>query len=359
MGTDSDRPAPDATHAAEPLRVPSQRPAPAPFKSSQRGAPAKGTLLMSGLGADSRPPGTTPVAATPAAARPPAAQTVPLGGDGKLGRATPPAATPAGPGATRQLRPGAGRPRAEAPESEPAEQAPPHGDLSFAATMPSVPPSAIPPQASAPSPPRTPAPARPAQSGRDQIRLQLDDADFVQRAPSSIPGVPRQNPMLIVGGGLVLVLLVVIGWFLMREPAAPPAKVPTAEPSVAPVAPVAPTPSEATVPGAAPTAAGGSAATATPTPAAVQPEPTPSTPKATAVPAVEPSAPKAAARRPSKGGKSKAKPSDDVSEARDALRALEREPILKVKPSREDSDDEPAPLGPADAPTMAPPAPGE
>jgi hypothetical protein len=155
----------------------------------------------------------------------------------------------------------------------------------------------------------------------------------------------------------VVALLALMGWLLVaRGPAAPAAPDSTAEPAApvpAPQVPAAPAPTAEATGGDAP-----SASPTAPTPSAPQAAPT--APKESAEPAAKPSAAKTPAKRSSTVRKSQPAPSDDVSAARDALRALEREPVLKVKPSKDGSgDDAVLKLVPADSPPLSPPAPGE
>jgi len=360
------RPAPEpAGHAPapddEPLTLPSTRPAPAPWQQSRAAAPT-GTMLMPGspganesarpiasaernAGAASQSSGAAP--AVPPAARvghASAKQTLPLGSaaitaDAAGVGAPAPDAAPAASSATRQA---ASAPRANA-----------------SATA-AKPPAARPPSGS--------ASARPAsmdgKNVSEPLQLRISAQDVVPQANfSERPVLPRSRGPLVAA--LLIAALLVLGaiaWFGLAKPAAPVAEPTRNDAVTVPVAQQPAVPAETGQP--VQTAAAKPAATAQ---SAAQPPQAPAVPQvqqpAAARAAAAPAAPKpqpapsaasrrraerrAAARRqaaqteataPAAPAAAEGEVPEDVQEARDALRALDSEPVIKIKPAPSPDD---------------------
>jgi hypothetical protein len=322
---------------AEPLRDPSNRPAPAPFQANRQSA--KATLLMTD---SSRSP------AQPS------------------GRAQAPAGVSVGrhPGGTLPVE--EADIRASTPAVEPARAA---ADTKG--------PGRRAPGSSAPVPQSSVRPPQGAAEG-DRLQLQLDAGDMLEQPVDVGPpeGTPGRSPAMLIA--VVLVLVVVAGagiWYGMSGSSKPAAELPPTRNDMQPAttAPVA-------VPTAVPAAT--TAAPGTPAPGAV-PAAAATTAPATAAPAAaaqpevgadghgdEPAAqspaaaPKKADARPSKrrrGGKASGPVSPDVAAAREALRELQSGgPVLRVQPSEEiPAPDEGPALAPPPPPEPPPPDPGE
>jgi len=387
-------PAGQAAAPDEPLTIPSTRPAPTPWQQSRAAAPT-GTMLMPGSpGAhdDSRATASADRhvgaashsrAAVPAAPAAPARvvhasakQTLPLGSAitaeaAGLGAAAPelPAASSATRPAAPALRGGAASERANA-----------------AAT------GAKPPAARAPV---SAASARTAsidgKNVSEPLQLRISAHDVVPKANfSERPVLPRSRGPLVAA--LLIATLIVLGaiaWFGLAKPAAPVAEptrndavtVPMAEQPAAPVPQQPAAPAQTAQP-VQPTAAR-PAATAHPTAQPPQApatgreqQPTAQPARATATPAAPKQQPaqsaasrrraerRAAARRQAAQPESTAPATpaadvpEDVQEARDALRALDSEPVIKINPAPT-SDDLEVPDFPSlpEPPEPPPPAP--
>ena len=315
-------------HGAEPLREPSNRPAPAPFQQTR--AARSGTLLMPGVSADE-------FAAH--APKPPAAAARPN---------PPPSATPA----------------------RPQNSAAPHGD-----NAPRT--AAAPRTANAPTPDA--APASKATAGTpvhrtEPLHLSLDARDMVPKASRSVrPGLPRTRAprIILVAGISVLLLIAVLAWSRHAAPvAAAPAEVPVdgLRSSAVPAAPAAAPATSAAIPStpsAVPTAQPATAA-ATQKPAAApaaaapaeraQPTAKPSdAPAAEAKPAAKPAQHQSAAKARAPATKVPSENSESIENAREALKALESPPVVRVK--RKADDEDRAPSGDEGVPPAPPPLP--
>ena len=289
---------------AEPLRMPSNRPSPAPWQESRgqepRGqqprAARTGTLLMPGAAdpelqaaiAASR----TAVGATADAKPEPSART----GD-------------------------AGGPRSAAPEPRPQART---------AAQPSPAAGAAPAS----------APAAPANRS-EPLHLNLDARDIVPNSSVSMSAsvVPRRGPLIVTAIVGALVLIAAVAWMMQRPAtAASPAAVAVdgTRSSSLPAAPVA----------AAPERAAAESDTQKPAAAPAQPA-TPAQRAPVAAPESEKPAPVAAKPSVSKKRRAKkpSKPSansESIDEAREALKALASPPVVRVKRKADDDEGPPA-----------------
>jgi hypothetical protein len=368
----SARPAPEpAGHAPapddEPLTLPSTRPAPAPWQQSRAAAPT-GTMLMPGSpGANesARPVASAERNASAASQSRGAAPAVQA--SARVGHASAKQTLPLGSAAITAEAAGVGAP---APESAPATSSATRqaagGPRANASATAAKPPAARPPSGS--------ASARPAsmdgKNVSEPLQLRISAQDVVPQANfSERPVLPRSRGPLVAA--LLIAALLVLGaiaWFGLAKPAAPVAE-PTRNDAV--TVPVAQQPA---VPAQAPAETGQPVQTATAKPAATgqpaaQPSQAPASPQVqqpTAAPAravAAPAAPKpqpapsaasrrraerrAAARRqaaqpeataPAAPAAAEGEVPEDVQEARDALRALDSEPVIKIKPAPSPDD---------------------
>jgi hypothetical protein len=336
----------------EPLTIPSNRPAPAPWQQSHAVAPS-GTILMGSAGTPDTPP---PAPNRSAAAQPPATPT---------GATTGPRPRVSPASAKQTLPLGSA---AVAPEVAAAARAPnPRPPSGAAARGPA-----------APAPRAAPAPAQAAtldgKSVSEPLQLRIADHDVLPQVTMSDRPVLPRNRGPLVAALLIAALLVLagLGWFGLRSTPAvspeptrndavtvPAEQTPAAPPAAAPVAAPAAQAAQPAVPAqpAAPTAAPVQAA---------QPSAVPQQPAAAAEPAEQPKArepeeraaePPArdsaqkrraerraaarAARRESAPSGPAAETPESVREARDALRELDAEPVMKIKPAPADEPAEP------------------
>jgi len=396
----------DEPTAAEPLRVPSNRPPPTPFGDSRNQRRDK-TLLMPGsapLSADRHPrqeqtDKKTPVVQYPAAAkvtgqRPitPAARGAATGASGagstltgQGGEAARPAPAP---GARPEGAKGTG-------PSHPGQRSGtvPAGNQTHGAVAGNG--QAAPRQALAGEPGRS---SIPSPAGRvtnsEPLRLQLAEHDILPELATTARPEVRASRAPLIGAG-VLIAIAVVGvllWMKGRaaEPTPPPATAiedgrssgVLAQPETQAPATTPAAPAQAAQPAAA------AAAPTQPTPGAA-PAATAEKPKAEAQPSAEPNPPAAAAAAPpSQAPTAAAAPartkasqhkdtrakhrtatarstpalrvpgappeaSDSIEGARAALKDLEKAPVLSVKPS-DGADTPAAPLAPPDEPPPAP-----
>ena len=331
----------DRTHLlgspAEPLRVPSQRPAPAPQPSNRLSA--KATLLMTDSSRAGEPPGANDAARKVQPS----------------GRAQPAAGVSADRQAGGTLSVDEADIRAKAPAAAPARAKPPESGA---------------PRRGAGS--TAPVPQTPLISGESEpLRLQLDAGDVLEQPVDAAPDSPSsgKSPTLVI----VLAVIALVGgaagiWYGMSGSAASPADAPPTrnDMQAAETAPAQPTTVQE--PSAVPPAQNPAAAAGATRPQQAA-EPT-AVPPATAAPTAKADAeqPGAAPAKPAKadppartkrrtGGRARAPSgpvSPDVAAARDALRNLEEGgPVLRVEPSEEipapdegRSDSPPAPPEP-------------
>jgi hypothetical protein len=348
----------------EPLTVPSNRPAPAPWQQSRAAAP-KGTILMPGSPVGQEPTRSVAVPQPEGAASP---QPRP---EPKVAQSR------AVPVSAKQTLPlGSTAISAEAPTLAVRPEPP-----AAAATAP------IAPKKAAPAAPAT-APARAAASAAknvsEPLQLHIAERDVLQRASmAERPVLPRsRGPLiaaLLIAAGLVLGG---IAWFsLNKEPAVSPeptrndaVTVPAAQaPAAAPVQPAtvpAAQPAQPQPPAATAQPASQPAAPAAPTNKVVAQPPAAPVParEQTAAPA-KPKTQSAASRRRAERRAAKRQAAEDtglpvpagdvpedVGEAREALRELESEPVMKIKPTPTEEAAEPD-FPPLPEPPEPPPAP--
>jgi hypothetical protein len=382
----SDRPPPArVSHSHppdEPLTVPSNRPAPTPWQQSRAAAPT-GTMLMPGspgarddaaasqrnAGATSqaRPAGQASPASQARGVHASAKQTLPMGSAAITAEAAgvPAASAAELPASTRTAKPAsAAAPRANA------------------AAAPASAPSARAPRSAAPARPESigsgTAPALRGgasfdrKSASEPLQLRIEERDVLQQPQmSERPVLPRNRGPLVAA--LLIATLVVLGaiaWFGLAKPAAPVAE-PTRNDAVTVPAgqqPGAPTPTTAELAQPVAPTAPQPAGTAQPAAQPAQPPNSPQTQQA-AQPAVVPAqaresqtaapaqpksqresaasrrrAERRAARRQAAEDQQAAPAADvpeDVQEARDALRALESDPVIKIKPAPSEEPEEP------------------
>jgi hypothetical protein len=340
--------------AAEPLRVPSNRPPPSPFQQTR----GQRTLLMPGS---------------------PAQQDEPTGARARPDKQTPVVPHPAA--AIQASRPTPGETAA------PARSAPPPTPSRKSAASPEGARPSTPAKRSATAAGAT-SPGSGQASGTEPLRLALAEHDILpELASSGRPTVPRsRTPLLVAVIGGVVLLAAVLLWLSSRgaRPAAAPptdgvraSAVPATEPTPVAAGPSAPAVQNTAAP--VDTAKRAPSAPPPATPAAhAQPKPAaeasaaPSTPTPTA-PNVD-TAPRAretgtatrtAAPHRHAGPGVPTEARQDIESARAALQALDSEPVIAVKPSAEadkPASDErsSAPPPPPEPPSAEPPpAPGE
>jgi hypothetical protein len=344
----------------EPLTVPSNRPAPAPWQQSHAAAPT-GTILMGSAGTQDKPAPAAPAspahAARPRVAPASAKQTLPLGSAAALPEVPAPVRAPA------PRPPGAAAVRGPA--------APPSGAAAAGGPAPA-------PRGGATSAPAARAATVDGKSVSEPLQLRIADHDVLpQVAMSERPVLPRNRGPL-VAALLIAALLVLagLGWFGLRStpevspeptrndavtvpaaqpPAAPPVAAPIAAPAPQDTAPAQPSaaaaqpaakaaaPAQPAQPAAAPQQP---APELEPTeqPSAREPEPrTAETPERTSAQkrrAERRAAARAARRDGAPSGPAPEAP-ESVREARDALRELDAEPIMKIKPAPAEEAAEP------------------
>lgn len=342
----------DGAAVPEPLRTPSNRPTPAPWNASRQGEARKNTLLMPGTPGTHPPPGHANAAHAAKAPGVPAMakQTLPMSAIATGGDTRAPAPPSANAQAAPAPSPGSARPESSAsarPERRAAPAAP-HAGRGRAA-----------------------APAAPAggESAAERLRLQLDADDILpQSALSERPGIARNRGPVLAVGLIVALIAVAIGWFAWGSEA-PAADVPAPEAGLRNSAVLAPADEAAAAP---PSEAAkaepeepAAKSDSKPTAAAQAPQPPNSREAPAAEPRAKPARPEskpsraqakreaereaARARARAKARRAAAAPPvrdetaarpvspevpENVQEAREALRALESEPVINIKPTQ-------------------------
>jgi hypothetical protein len=317
-------PAPPA--AAEPLRVPSNRPVPAPAPKRA----ASGTLLMPGAAeevmAQARKQAAAPTPPADAQATKPRAATPDQSAEAQQ---RPRRATPAQPQASTPMSESSNaRTPARAPESPATAQRPA-------------------------SPAKTEV-LNPVKKTSEPIRLALDARDQMLEAQTSVGSkVPRNRAPLMIAGAVVLVLVVVAIIAALKHGSSTTA---VTEPAVdgtrASAVPADHVPAAVQQPTAPAQPAAGQQQPSAPAAPAVKPQP--AAPKAAAEPVQKKAEPAhaqkaeparepvaktpAPAAKPKHEAKPAAEESGEVLDAREALKGLDQAPVVKVKKKSAEDD---------------------